>query len=151
MRSWNNKSCAVFRRACALFAIYQWGVETTSKKIKEGRWKKFAIYQWGVETRFQVSEKFPVFPVRNLPMRSWNTKLAYFERNFTSVRNLPMRSWNHTSLNSSGFRNQLFAIYQWGVETQNFVPSNLKTHQGSQFTNEELKLLITIIGWNWKL
>ena len=50
-----------------------------------------------------------------------------------------MRSWNIAPPAAAGAPIPTFAIYQWGVETQNFVPSNLKTHQGSQFTNEELK------------
>ena len=72
-----------------------------------------------------------------------------------------MRSWNKTKWLLSASQPQLFAIYQWGVETNNILwcllvrnevrnlpmrswnefcqSSNSPPHKSSQFTNEELK------------
>ena len=100
MRSWNSVCSQVAYAGCKLFAIYQWGVETStiisSLLIVICM---FTIYQWGVETRetSTASLRFTGV-VRNLPMRSWNENFIHFNRGFTFVRNLPMRSWNRFKL-----------------------------------------------------
>ena len=54
--------------------------------------------------------------VRNLPMRSWNPIPPFILEIKLMVRNLPMRSWNFFVF-LQAFCACKFAIYQWGVET----------------------------------
>ena len=151
MRSWNNHlddSNEIFMVGVRNLPMRSWNIHTncglssftkcsqfTNEELKLcevivkffGRWK-FAIYQWGVETgRKELSLKF----ISLFAIYQWG------------VETLTDGQWLY-------FSYQRFAIYQWGVETSFSIRWN-NLLLCSQFTNEESKFLITIIGWDWKL
>ena len=77
----------------------------------------FAIYQWGVEIDEGGRGFLWGFWVRNLPMRSWNVIIVEEEEKekkgsqFTNEE-LKLQSY----IRMSELLENVFAIYQWGVE-----------------------------------
>ena len=185
MRSWNNISYLLFTYISpssqftneelklvfcknlkspisSKFAIYQWGVETTSiVKLKEKIWpcsqftneelkrrshtkmyymgnSLFAIYQWGVETPFCVL------------IKKWRKAFAIYQWGVETkigvqpadklpvVRNLPMRSWNKVD---SDITQYTLPVRNLPMRSWNLLVEKARGQQAlsSQFTNEELK------------